>query len=108
MPTPVSLSPPDPDSSVSPHPTSPGIGATPWIVGGLCLLLCWPLGIPALITAGIARSAARQSAEAVRSGNLYDAARLLARSRRYRSISLGCTAAGVVVVLVLILFVSLG
>lgn len=108
MPQPVPLSPPDPDSTISMHPATPGIGATPWILGGLCLLICWPLGIPALVTAGIARSAARQSADAVREGNLYEGARLLARSRRYRSVSLGCTAAGVVVVIVLILFVSLG
>lgn len=96
------------DSPASLHTASPGLGPMPWIVGGLCLISCWPLGIPALITATIARSAGRQSADAVRAGDLYEGARLLARSRRYRSISLGCSAVGVLIVFALLLLVALG
>lgn len=85
----------------------PGIGVTPWIVGVLSLVICWPLGIPALVTAGMARVARVQSAAAVGVGDLHEAARLLGRSRRYRSISLSCSALGATIVGAVLVWVSL-
>ncbi|MDH4278468.1 MAG: hypothetical protein OEZ14_13375 [Acidimicrobiia bacterium] len=85
----------------------PGIGVTPWIVGVLSLVVCWPLGIPALITAAMARVAGIQSAAAVRVDDLHEAARLLGRSRRYRFISLCCSAVGLTIVGALVVVVGL-
>lgn len=108
MPQPVSMTPPDTDSPAEDHSPTPGIGPMPWMLGVLCLVVCWPVGISAMVAAGMARSADRQRVEAVQTGDLYEAARLLARSRRFRLISMSCSAAGVLVVAVLLALVYLG
>ncbi len=98
---PVPMPAPPPWTGSTRRAERPGVGVVPWLLGILSLVTCWPLGIPALVTTGMARTTSNRSAAAVQADELHEAARLLGRSRRYRSMSLGCIAAA------LALFVSL-